>query len=108
MRSTDRALPLERETRFRGGPPTWTLATDDRSRDAGHPDKKEHMMSGTTDEIKGRAKEAVGVLTDDKELQREGKADKAAAAGKNKLDKANDWGKDKIDDIKNKLSKRGD
>jgi len=62
-------------------------------------------MSGTTDEIKGRTKEAVGVLTDDKDLQREGKTDQAAAAGKNKLDNANDWGKDKIDDIKNKLNR---
>jgi len=63
------------------------------------------MMSGTTDEIKGRAKAAVGVLTDDRELQREGKTDEAAGASKNKLDNASDWGKDKIDDIKNKLNK---
>jgi uncharacterized protein YjbJ (UPF0337 family) len=62
-------------------------------------------MSGTADEIEGRAKEAVGVLTDDKELQREGKADQAAAATKSKLDNANDWAQHKIDDIKNKLHK---
>ena len=62
-------------------------------------------MSGTTDEIKGRTKEAVGVLTDDKELQREGKTDQAAADTKNKLDNANDWAKDEIDDIKDKLNK---
>ncbi|MGZ5372622.1 MAG: CsbD family protein [Aeromicrobium sp.] len=86
--------------------PTYTLATDDESAARfRNPDKKEHMMSGTTDEIKGRTKEAVGVLTDDKELQREGKTDQAAGTSKNKLDNANDWGKDKIDDIKNKLNK---
>jgi len=62
-------------------------------------------MTGTTDEISGRTKEAVGVLTDDKEMQREGKTDQAAAATKSKLDSANDWGKHKIDDIKNKLNK---
>ena len=62
-------------------------------------------MSGTTDEIKGRTKEAVGVLTDDKDLQREGKTDQAAGASKNKLDSANDWAKHKIDNIKNKLNK---
>ena len=62
-------------------------------------------MSGTADEIKGRTKEAVGVLTDDKDLQREGKTDQAAAASKNKLDSANDWAKHKIDDIKNKRNK---
>ena len=62
-------------------------------------------MSGTTDEIKGRTKEAVGVLTDDEELKREGQTDQAAADAKNKLDNANDWAKDKIDDIKDKLNK---
>ena len=62
-------------------------------------------MSGTTDEISGRAKEAVGVLTDNKEMQREGKTDQAAAATKSKLDSANDWAKHKIDAIKNRLNK---
>lgn len=32
-------------------------------------------MSGTTDKIKGRVKEAVGALTNDKRLKNEGKAD---------------------------------
>jgi uncharacterized protein YjbJ (UPF0337 family) len=32
-------------------------------------------MSGTTDKIKGRVKEAVGVLTDDQRLKDEGKLD---------------------------------
>jgi len=63
-------------------------------------------MSGTADEITGRTKEALGVLTDDKELKREGQTDQAAAATKSKLDNANDWAKHKIDDIKNKLSKK--
>jgi uncharacterized protein YjbJ (UPF0337 family) len=62
-------------------------------------------MSGTADEIKGRTKEAVGVLTDDKELQQEGKTDQAAAATKSKIDSASDWAKHKIDDVKNKLNK---
>jgi uncharacterized protein YjbJ (UPF0337 family) len=62
-------------------------------------------MTGTTDEISGRTKEAIGVLTDDKEMQREGKTDQAAAATKSKLDSANDWTKHKIDDIKNKLNR---
>ena len=34
-------------------------------------------MSGTTDKIKGRVKEAVGVLTDDEKLKNEGKLDQA-------------------------------
>ena len=32
-------------------------------------------MSGKTDKIKGRVKEAVGVLTDDRRLKNEGKLD---------------------------------
>jgi uncharacterized protein YjbJ (UPF0337 family) len=34
-------------------------------------------MSGTSDKIKGRVKEAVGVLTDDQRLKNEGKLDQA-------------------------------
>jgi len=62
-------------------------------------------MSGTTDEISGRTKEALGVLTDDKDLKRAGKTDQASAATKSKLDSANDWAKHKIDDIKNRLNR---
>ena len=49
-------------------------------------------MSGTTDDIKGRAKEAVGDLTDNDELKREGK-----------VDQAKDWVEDKIDDVADKV-----
>jgi uncharacterized protein YjbJ (UPF0337 family) len=34
-------------------------------------------MSGTTDKIKGRVKEAVGVVTDDQRLKDEGRTDQA-------------------------------
>jgi len=37
--------------------------------------KKERAMSGTSDKIKGRVKEAVGVLTDDQRLKDEGRLD---------------------------------
>ena len=37
-------------------------------------------MSGTTDQIKGKAKQAAGVLTGDKKLEREGKLDRAAGS----------------------------
>lgn len=53
-------------------------------------------MSGTTDEVKGRIKEAVGALTDNKELRKEGKADqevgkaKQVVKTKKALDKAED------------------
>jgi len=57
-------------------------------------------MDGKIDELKGRAKEAAGDLTDNKDLQREGKTDKAAGKVKQKVEDAKDWVEDKIDDIK--------
>ena len=45
------------------------------------------MASGKTDEAKGRVKEAAGVLTGDKKLQREGKADHSAATLKKAVEK---------------------
>lgn len=40
------------------------------------------MTSGKTDEMKGRVKEAVGTLTGDQKLKREGKADQAVGKAK--------------------------
>ncbi len=52
------------------------------------------------DEVKGRAKQATGVLTGDKDLEREGKIDRVAGAvketAKEKVDKARDWIADKV------------
>ncbi|MGD0291404.1 MAG: CsbD family protein [Candidatus Binataceae bacterium] len=49
-------------------------------------------MSGTSDKIKGRVKEAVGVLTDDQRLKNEGKLDqttgKIKVAVEHVIDKA--------------------
>ena len=36
------------------------------------------MSEGKSDDIKGRVKEAAGVLTGDEDLEREGKVDQAA------------------------------
>ncbi len=47
-----------------------------------------------TDDIKGRAKEAAGALTNDDGLKREGKADKATGKVKDVVDKAGDKVKD--------------
>ena len=47
-------------------------------------------MSGTTDKIKGRVKEAVGALTNDQRLKKEGKADQAGGAIKDGLEKVID------------------
>lgn len=47
-------------------------------------------MGEKVDEAKGRAKEAAGDLTDDKELKREGKVDRAAADAKEKVSEASE------------------
>ena len=47
-------------------------------------------MSGEADETKGRIKQAVGDLTDDKDLKREGKVDEAAGKVKEGVDKVKD------------------
>lgn len=48
------------------------------------------------DEVKGRAKQAAGVLTGDKKLEREGKADRIVGTVKEKVDEARDWIADKV------------
>lgn len=50
-----------------------------------------------TDDIKGRAKEAVGDLTDDEELEREGKVDRFTDKVKETVDRASDKVKDTLD-----------
>jgi uncharacterized protein YjbJ (UPF0337 family) len=57
-------------------------------------------MDGQVDDLKGRAKEAAGDLTDNDDLKREGKKDQAAGKVKQKVEDAKDWVEDKIDDIK--------
>jgi uncharacterized protein YjbJ (UPF0337 family) len=56
-------------------------------------------MANNMDDLKGRAKEAAGDLTNDDDLKREGKIDQATGAEKDKVgdvaDKAKDlFGKD--------------
>jgi uncharacterized protein YjbJ (UPF0337 family) len=55
-------------------------------------------MGEKTDEAKGRAKEAVGDLTDDDDLKREGKMDRAGATVKRKTGEAVDKVKEVVDD----------
>jgi uncharacterized protein YjbJ (UPF0337 family) len=52
------------------------------------------LMSGKTDEMKGRVKEAAGALTDDEKLKREGKLDQAAGKTKQAVEKAIDKARD--------------
>ena len=50
------------------------------------------------DEAKGRTKEAVGDLTDDDDLKREGKLDKLAGKAKDAVENVKDKVQDAVDD----------
>jgi uncharacterized protein YjbJ (UPF0337 family) len=52
------------------------------------------MAGGKTDELKGRLKEAAGVLTDDPRLKREGQLDQTIGKVKQAADKMIDKVKD--------------
>jgi uncharacterized protein YjbJ (UPF0337 family) len=56
-------------------------------------------MGEKMDDLKGRAKEAAGDLTDDKDLKREGKVDQGKAEVKDKVGDVTDKIGDKIKDI---------
>jgi len=64
-------------------------------------------MSGTTDKAKGRVKQAAGALTDDKDLEREGKLDEFAGKAKDAAKDAIDMAKDAVDNVKDKLTGKG-
>jgi uncharacterized protein YjbJ (UPF0337 family) len=51
------------------------------------------MMSGKIDEAKGRAKKAVGELTDDQNLKSRGRVDRAKGKAKSGIDSATKKGK---------------
>jgi uncharacterized protein YjbJ (UPF0337 family) len=59
-------------------------------------------MSGTSDKIKGRVKEAVGVLTDDQRLENEGKLDQATG----KIKEVVERGIDKAKNLVNRPAKQ--
>ena len=52
------------------------------------------MGDGTTDELKGRVKEAAGELTAEQDLKNEGKVDRASGTVKDKVGDAADKVKD--------------
>ncbi|HUY25799.1 MAG TPA: CsbD family protein [Candidatus Binataceae bacterium] len=53
-------------------------------------------MSGTSDKIKGRVKEAVGALTDDQRLKREGKLDQTTGKIKKGVERVVDKTKNAV------------
>jgi uncharacterized protein YjbJ (UPF0337 family) len=56
-------------------------------------------MAGEVDKLKGQAKQAVGKVTGNPRLEREGKRDQAVGAVKDKLSKIKRAVKDEIDEL---------
>lgn len=61
-------------------------------------------MSGETDRAKGRVKQAVGDLTADDDLEREGERDEAAGKAKELIGDAKESLEDAVDHVKKKLN----
>ncbi|HZZ72758.1 MAG TPA: CsbD family protein [Pirellulales bacterium] len=57
-------------------------------------------MAGKAEELKGRAKEAAGAVTNDDKLRREGKQDQAAGKTKQAVEKAKQGIDHAIDKVK--------
>jgi uncharacterized protein YjbJ (UPF0337 family) len=60
-------------------------------------------MGSRSDDLKGRVKEAVGDLTDNDDLKREGQADRAGGKVKEVIENAGEKAKDVVDDVKDKV-----
>ncbi len=57
------------------------------------------MANEKAEDLKGRAKEAAGDLTDNDELKRKGKIEQGAASLKEKVEEAVDKVRDKVEDL---------
>jgi len=62
-------------------------------------------VEGKMDKGKGRVKEAVGDLTGDESMKREGRADRAGGAAKEKISDAADKVGDAVDRAKDKFTR---
>jgi uncharacterized protein YjbJ (UPF0337 family) len=60
-------------------------------------------MSGKSDEVKGRIKEAAGVLTGDDKLRAEGKTDQAVGKAKQAVQKVVDTVKEAAENVIDKV-----
>ena len=63
-------------------------------------------MGTNADDLKGRAKEAVGDLTNNDQLKREGQTDRKVGKAKEFIDDVSEKAKDLVDDVKDKLHRK--
>jgi uncharacterized protein YjbJ (UPF0337 family) len=65
-------------------------------------------MAGKTEQVKGQAKEAVGSVTGNKDLEAEGKADRQAGEAKEKVGHAKDKVEEVVEKVEHKVGKAVD
>jgi uncharacterized protein YjbJ (UPF0337 family) len=67
--------------------------------------RQETTMGSEIDDMKGRAKEAMGDLTEDDDLKREGKADQLGAEVKEKAETAKNKVEETVDNVKERFDR---
>lgn len=66
------------------------------------------MGKEKVEDLKGRVKEAAGDLTDDEQLEREGKVDQASANVKEKIGDASEKAEEGVEKVKDKVQEKMD
>ena len=66
------------------------------------------MGAANADKAKGRVKQAVGDVTDNDELEREGKLDEASGKAKDTVGKVKDKAEDVVDAVRDKVESASD
>jgi uncharacterized protein YjbJ (UPF0337 family) len=66
-------------------------------------DNERADLSTEFEDVKGRVKEAAGVLTDDEDLEESGRGDQAEASVKRVVDNVADTVKDGVSDVRDRL-----
>ena len=87
---------------------TTTIRGRHRIRHDPHQPTKETDMGEHTDKIRGRVKQAIGALTGNHDLKREGERQERKGEVKGHIDDAVDKAKDTADDVKDKIVKAVD
>lgn len=65
-------------------------------------------MGATSDKLQGQAKQVAGIVSGDKDLEAEGKADRRAGEAQEKVDEVKDKIADFVKDVTDKVQEVGD
>ena len=63
------------------------------------------VMGAESDQVKGKAKQAAGIITGNEKLESEGKSDRRTGEAKEKVEQAKDKIEQKLEQAKDKIEK---